>query len=148
MFGLTPYNRKNNELSARDDIFNLGRVFDDFFNGFPAFLSGESPIKADIRETETEYIVDAEIPGVKKEDIKLDLRDDTLTISVEHNEEIKEERENYIRRERKSGSYGRSFYVENVRREGVTAKYVDGILTVALPKQEAGKENKRKIEIQ
>lgn len=150
MFGLTPYNRRGNEIVGRDDFMNLRSIFDDFFNDslIPSFLSNAHPIKADIRETEKDYVVEAEIPGVKKEDLKLDLRDDTLTISVEHNEENKEERENYIRRERKSGSYSRSFYVENVRHEGVSAKYADGVLTIVLPKQEAGKENKRKIEIQ
>jgi HSP20 family protein len=150
MSGLTPYNKRKNELSGRDDIFDLRNIFDDFFSDsmFPAFISGGHPINADIRETEKEFVVEAEIPGVKKEDIKLDLRDNTLSISVEHNEEKKEERNNYIRRERKSGSFCRSFYVENVRPDGVAAKYVDGILTIILPKQEAGKESKRNIEIQ
>ena len=148
MFGLTPYNKRG--LSSRNDIFDMRSIFDSFFEDpfRSAFFGASNPIKADIKENEKEYIIDAEIPGVKKEDIKLDLRDDTLTISVEHNEETNEERDNYIRKERRFGSFSRSFYVENVRHEDVTAKYENGILSVSIPKSEAGKERKSKIDIQ
>ncbi|HEX3028276.1 MAG TPA: Hsp20/alpha crystallin family protein [Clostridia bacterium] len=148
MFGLTPYNRKSNEIAGRNNVWDLRNVFEDFFSDpfFPV-MSG-NPIKADIRENEKEFIVDAEIPGVKKEDIKLDLRDDTLTISVERNEQVSEERENYIRRERRYGSVSRSFYVENVKNDAVTAKYDSGILTIVLPKDDKGGTNRHKIEIQ
>ncbi|MCX7924057.1 MAG: Hsp20/alpha crystallin family protein [Clostridia bacterium] len=150
MFGLTPYNRRNNEAARRNDIWDLRSVFNDFFNDslFPTAFGTAHPIKADIRETDKEYILDAEIPGVSKEDIKLDLRDNTLTISVEHNEQSSEERDNYIRKERRYGSFSRSFYVENVKHEDVSAKYNNGILTVILPKIEGGKNNARKIDIQ
>jgi len=149
MFGLTPYNRKNNEISDRNDIWDFRSVFENFFNDsfFSAFSSSHS-IKADIRENEKEYIVDAEIPGAKKEDIKLDLRDDTLIISVEQSEQVNEERENYIRRERRYGSVSRSFCVENVKNEAVTAKYDNGILSIVLPKDEKGRNNRHRIEIQ
>ncbi len=150
MFGLTPYNKRGNGMMGRNDLFDMRSIFDSFFEDpfRNSFFSAGNPMKADIRETEKEYILDAELPGVRKEDIKLDLRDDTLTISVEHNEETNEEKDNYIRRERKFGSFSRSFYVENVKHENVTAKYNDGILTVNIPKEEAGKERKRKIDIQ
>jgi HSP20 family protein len=150
MFGLTPYNKRSNEIAGSRNPFDLRSVFDDFFGDsfMPAFFTAGNPIKADIRDMEKEYVIDAEIPGVKKEDIKLDLRDDTLTISVEHNEQVNEERENYIRKERNFGSYSRCFYVENVKHEGVTAKYNNGILTVNLPKAEAGKVRKHNIDIQ
>ncbi len=148
MFGLTPYNRKSNEITGRNNVWDLRNVFEDFFNdSFFPVMSG-NPIKADIRENEKEFIVDAEMPGVKKEDIKLDLRDDTLTISVERNEQVNEERENYIRRERRYGSVSRSFYVENVKNEAVTAKYDNGILTIVLPKDDKGGPNRHTIEIQ
>lgn len=150
MFGLTPYNRRNNGVARRNDTFDLRSVFEDFFSDpfFSGFNLASHPIRADIRETDREYIIEAEIPGVKKEDIKLDLRDDTLTISVENRVETNEERENYIRKERRYGSYSRSFYVENVKHEDATAKYNDGILTITLPKMEEGKIRKRNIDIQ
>lgn len=150
MFGLTPFNRRQNGMIRRGGPVDFRDIFDSFFNDsfFPAFFPEGSGIRADIRETDREYIVDAEVPGVNKEDIKLDLKDDVLTISVERNEQLNEERENYIRRERRYGSYSRSFYVENVRHEDVTAKYKDGILTVVLPKAEGENNRKRRIEIQ
>ncbi|HHW49358.1 MAG TPA: Hsp20/alpha crystallin family protein [Clostridiaceae bacterium] len=152
MFGLTPYNRnrRRRELPVFNDFMDIRSFFDNFFDDafFPGFFSVGNPIRADIRETDKEYIIDAELPGVRKEDIKLELRDDVLTIAVEHNEEINEERENYIRRERRRGSFSRSFYVENVKHENVTAKFNNGILTVILPKSDEGKRRGWNIEIQ
>lgn len=150
MFGLTPYSRRGNGIARRGGFFDLTKVFDDFFNEpfVSGFFPAVQPIRADIRETEKEYIIDAEIPGVRKEDIKIDLRDDNLTIFVEHNEELNEERENYIRRERRYGSFSRSFYVENVKHEGVTAKYNNGVLTINLPKEKEGNRKSHRIDIQ
>lgn len=150
MFGLTPYNRRGNEITRRDDPFNFGSLLDEFFGEsmMPAFYTAANQIKTDIRETEKEYVVEAEIPGAKKEDIKLELRDDVLTISVEHNEQVDEERNNYIRKERRYGSYSRSFQVQNVRNEDVTAKYENGIVAVTLPKSDEVKENRHSIDIQ
>jgi len=86
MFGLVPFNRRTNNIAARNDPFDLTDVFDDFFNDsfMPAFFTSSHPIKADIRETDKELIIEADMPGVKKEDIRLDLRDGVLTIGVEH----------------------------------------------------------------
>ena len=150
MFNLVPFNKSRGGLARNDDFMSLSRVFDDFFNDsfFPTMGFDRHPIKADIRETDKEYVIDAEIPGVKKEDIKLDLRDDVLSISVEHKEEDKEERKGYIRKERRYGAFSRSFYVENVKHEDVKAKYDNGVLTITLPKEKEGKDNSRKIDIQ
>ena len=146
MFGLTPFNSRRNGMIRRNDFWDIRDFMDSFFND--PFFQGSSGIRDDIRETDKEYIVDAEIPGVNKDDIKVELVDDVLTISVERNEQINEERENYIRRERRYGSCSRSFYVENVKNDGVKAKYDNGILTITLPKQEYGKKNGKRIEIQ
>ncbi|NLW90428.1 MAG: Hsp20/alpha crystallin family protein [Syntrophomonadaceae bacterium] len=139
MFDLTPFRRRRDELVGGD----LGRAlmrefFDrDFFDLTPSF-------RADIQETEQEYIVEAELPGMKKDEIVLELRENTLTISAHKNEEFKEEKENYIHRERRTGSYRRSFYVDNVDNAGVQAEYTDGILKVHLPKlKEIPPENYR-----
>lgn len=149
MFGLTPYNRRGNEVSRRNDPFDIRNIFEDFFGDslMPAFYTAANPIKTDIRETEKEYVVEAEIPGAKKEDIKLELKDEILTIAVEHNEQTNEEHDNYIRKERRYGSFSRSFQVQNVKNEEVTAKYENGILTVTLPKAGEEKEKKHNIEI-
>ena len=149
MFGLVPFNRRTNQLGTRDNIFNLGNVFDEFFNEpFTAgFFTSAQPIRADIRETDKEYIIEADMPGVKKEDIKLELRDGVLTIGMEKNEQVDEERENYVRRERRYGSCSRSFRVDGIKQEDVSAKYNDGVLTVTLPKSEEVKEKSHKIDI-
>ncbi|WP_024832321.1 Hsp20/alpha crystallin family protein [Ruminiclostridium josui] len=145
MFGIVPF--RNNRMQERGSIFDIENMFNSFFNDSFFGFTGVNPIRADIKENEKEFIVEAEIPGVAKEDIKLDLRDDTLTIAVEQNQETKEERDNYIRKERRYGSFSRSFYVENVKNEDVSAKYENGILTIVLPKSETKKVNNR-IEIQ
>ncbi len=149
MFGLVPY-RRGSGLRKRDSIWDIGSMVEDFFNDsfVPTFLAPVSPMRADVKETENEYIVDVEIPGVNKEDIKLELRDDVLSICVEKDEELKEERKDYIRRERRYGSCSRSFYVPDIKHEDVKAKYNNGVLTVTLPKVEEIKDKKRKIDIE
>ncbi len=144
MFGIVPF--RNNKIQERGSLFDVDSIFNDFFNDTALGFAGHS-IKADVKENDREYIVEAEIPGANKEDIKLDLRDDRLTISVERSEESKEERNNYIRRERRYGSSSRSFYVQNVKQDAVSAKYENGILSIVLPKSEEKKTNNR-IEIQ
>ena len=145
MFGIVPF--RNNKIQERGSLFDLDNMFNDFFSDSFMGLASTNAIKADIKENEKEFIIDAEIPGANKEDIKLDLKDDRLTISIQKSEEVKEEKENYIRRERRFGSSSRSFYVENVKNEDVTAKYENGILTIVLPKSETKKTNSR-IDIQ
>lgn len=149
MFGLVPYRRKANDLAVGKDIFDMENLFEDFWN-WPfttGFFAPPHPIKADIKETDKEYIIEADLPGVKKEDIRLELRDDVLTIGVEHNEQIDEKSENYIRKERRYGSYCRSFSVDGVKRENIKAKYNDGVLTVHLPKAEEQKPKTHRIDI-
>lgn len=148
MFGLVPFSRGNNELRKRDSFWDVDRFFDDFFN-MPFFgRFDDAPLRADIRETENEWLIDAELPGMDKKDIQIDLNDGYLTISATHNNEINEEKENYIRRERICGSYKRSFFVDNVKEDQIKATYKDGILSLTLPKAEPDKKKKVNIEIQ
>ncbi|HOJ10562.1 MAG TPA: Hsp20/alpha crystallin family protein [Clostridiales bacterium] len=156
MFGLVPY-RRNFGLKRKDGFNDIADMVDSFFNDSPLapFISEINPLRgnvnsmrADIKETDDEFIVDVEVPGVKKEDIKLDLRDDVLSICVEQNEEVSEEKDNYIRKERRYGSCSRSFYVPDIKHDAVSAKYADGILTVTLPKADEVKQKNRKIDIE
>lgn len=103
--------------------------------------------RADVRENEKEYIVEAELPGVDKNQIDVHLENDILTISAKQSNVTNEEKHNYIRRERSFGEFRRSFMLENVREEGVTAEYNNGILKVTLPKKIEGKARGRKIDI-
>ena len=76
----------------------------------------------------------AELSGVKKEDINLEYRDNTLIISAKRNEIINEEKDNYIRRERSYGQISRAFHVENVDKAQISAKFENGELQIILPK--------------
>ncbi|HHV26319.1 MAG TPA: Hsp20/alpha crystallin family protein [Tissierellia bacterium] len=152
MFGLTPYRRgisRRRDFNTMDQMFNS--MVEEFFNGvdFPSFVPMDNEsIRVDIKENDEEYILEAEIPGVDKKDIKLELKDDLLTISVERDEEIKEEKENYIRREIKRGRFQRSFYVDNIKEDEIKAKFKDGILYITLPKDESEKSKGNQIKIE
>ena len=123
--------------------------FDDYFTRHPAW-NGRDPLygkraknlmKTDVRETEDTYEVDIDLPGFKKDEITVDLKDGCLTVSaakgLDKDEEDKKGR--YIRQERYAGACSRSFYVGDVEPDQVTAKYEDGILRISMPK-EAKKE--------
>lgn len=149
MFSLVPFSRKNGNISRRDDWFGIDRFFDEFFRDpfFARVSSWTSPIRADVKETDNEYIVEAEMPGVRKEDIIIDLNNDVLTLGVDVKQERNEDEDGYIYRERRSGSFRRSFTVPNIDNEKVKASYKDGLLTVVLPKAEPDRRA-RKIEIE
>lgn len=149
MFDLSPYRRNMNSMGGfkeMNQIFNS--MMEEFFTpeSFPSMnMEG---IKVDIKEKDEEYILEGEIPGVDKKDIKLELRDDILSISVERDEQIKEERENYIRKERRSGILQRSFYLDNIKKDEIKAKFKDGILYVRLPKNKSSQPKNNQIEIE
>ena len=128
-------------------------LFDDFFGDdwmrFPVW-SGRDPLygkhaknlmKTDVRETEHTYEVDMDLPGFKKDEIKVDLKDGYLTIRAAKglDKDEKDKEGKYIRQERYAGACSRSFYVGDVETKDVSAKYEDGILKISLPK-EAKKE--------
>ena len=120
-------------------------LFDDFLD-FP--FGGKkinTMMKTDIRDTDSTYELDIDMPGFKKEDIKAQLKDGYLTISAStsanNDEQDKDGR--YIRRERYAGSCSRSFYVgEGVKEEEIRAKFENGILKLSIPKV----ENKPQVE--
>lgn len=123
-----------------------GNMFDDFFR-FPFDGYGTADIgemmKSDVKETEQGYEVTMNLPGVKKEDVKAELKDGYLTIqaTTDTSNEEKEENGKYIRRERYCGSCSRRFYVgEQVTQEDIKAKFEDGTLKLQIPKKEAKPE--------
>ena len=148
MFGLTPYNnRRNMDVQRAGDFFDSDSWFDGFFNDFPTLYGFGSPMKVDIRESDKDYTIEAELPGVKKDEINVELRDDRLTISVQREEHNEDEKRNYIRKERRFSSMSRSFYVSDVKPEDVKAKFENGILTLSLPKSEDQKKREHRIDI-
>ena len=114
-------------------------LFDDFFDD-PFFTKTDKhPIpmmKTDIREGENNYIIDVDLPGFDKKDIKIDVEDGYLNINASmSSSEDEEEKGKFIRRERYSGECSRSFYVgEDVESEDIKATFKNGILTFEVPK--------------
>ncbi|MVX62673.1 Hsp20 family protein [Clostridium chromiireducens] len=149
MFGLIPFrtNGLDKKGGSFDDFFN-GFFNDDFFSPMSFGFANNQKFNADIRETQNEYLVSAELPGVKKEDINLEYRDNTLIISATRNEVVNEEKDNYIRRERSYGQISRAFHVENVDRAQISAKFENGELHIILPKLNQTINNSSKILIQ
>ena len=90
--------------------------------------------KLDVKEADKEYCVEAEMPGIKKEEISISLDDEMLTIAVKKEKEVKEERKNYIHQERNVSSMERSVYLEGAKLEGIQAKLTDGVLNIIIPK--------------
>ena len=125
-------------------------LFDDFMNGFafPAFQDVDKALygkhaknlmKTDVKDTKDGYEVDIDLPGFKKDEIKIQLNNGTLTVSaakgLDKDEEEKEKK--YVRRERYAGAMSRSFYVgDHVTEEDVHPKYENGILSFTIPKKE------------
>ncbi len=108
---------------------------------------GEHIMRTDVKEHEQEYEVDIELPGFKKDDLKVELKDGYLTVSAlkESDEDKKAESGRYVRRERYAGNVSRSFYVgENVRQEEIHAKFEDGILQLRIPRRDARKQVEEK----
>ena len=110
-------------------------------------------MKTDVQETEAGYVVDIDLPGYKKDQIRMRLDNGALTVSAEKSldRDEKNENGNYVRRERYAGSMSRSFYVgEHVTEEDIHPKYENGILTFRIPKEEEKviEEKKRYIAIE
>ena len=126
--------------------FNLLKEFNDSFID-NRVDSPWSP-SVNIAENEDGYLLTAELPGVNKEDIDIDLKDNTLTLKGEKKAEKKEEKENYIRVERSYGKFKRSFYVsDDIDVSKVDANFKDGVLKIKLVKKEEAKPKQIKVEV-
>lgn len=123
-------------------------MFDEMFRDpFSTNKRLDKVMRTDIQEKDNQYILDMDLPGYEKEDIKAQLKDGYLTITAQKNEisEDKDEKGDYIRRERYSGKCSRSFYVgEGVKEEYIKASFNNGILQLTFPKQADKKEDNTK----
>ena len=150
---LMPMIWSNNSIfDEMDDLLN-----DRFFTGLcdhgrcdDRALQTSNLMKTDVIEKDNSYQLEAELPGFNKEDINIDLKDDILTIKATHNENKDEKDDNgkYIRRERRTSSYQRSFRVDGLKPEDIIAQYRNGILTVNVPKKEALPHNEEPVKIE
>ena len=111
---------------------------------------GVNAFRTDIRDTGDAYLLEADLPGMKKEDIRIDIDGERLSISAERSavREEKDENGGYIRCERSYGSFSRSFDISGIRGEDISAAYEDGVLKLTLPKQTQTVPASRRLEIQ
>lgn len=139
MYGLTPFEKRTY------DLFNAFHDFEDNFFSSPK-VSG---FKTDIKDEGDKYVLEAEMPGFEKEDIKLDLDGDRLVISAERtvSNDEKDNDGKYIRRERTFGSYSRSFDVSAIDTDKIAAEYKNGILMLDMPKKQPSVPAARRLEI-
>jgi len=133
--------RNNSEL----DFFN------DFFDGFfttPSRTVNQC-MRTDIKENEAGYVLDLEVPGFGKEDIKISLENGYLTVEAKREENKENKESHFLRKERVFGSAARTFFVgEDIAQEDVKAAYDKGILTLSIPKQGSSVKEKKYIGIE
>ena len=132
-------------------------LFDDWMDDFgfrDNFFSGKNPLygkhaknimKTDVRETDKGYELDVDLPGFKKDEVQVQLKDGYLTISAAKglDKDEQDKKGNYIRRERYAGSTSRSFYVgDGVKNDEVHAKFENGVLKLSIPKESSTRKSK------
>ena len=141
MFGMLPFERSDS---------NVFDTFDNFARDFFRKSNADLPaFRTDIRDAGDSFLLEADLPGVKREDVNVDVNDGVLTISAEWNTEKKENRQHgYVINERRSGRASRSFTLENVKENEISAEYKDGVLRLYMPKINETEKSPRRIEIQ
>jgi len=125
-------------------------LFDDFFDDSLFNKKEKNFMKTDIKEKKDKYIIEMDLPGFEKENIKLELNNGYLTITGKQENNIDEEEEKYVHKERFYGECTRSFYVgDNIKEEDIEAEFKNGMLKIDIPKKEEQKEipDTKQIEI-
>ncbi len=134
-------------LSFREDF---DRMFRDFFTGFTTPTLSRKVFPAiDVCETSDQFVIEAEVPGMSKKEIKLSIKKDELVIEGEKKEEKKKEEESFLRIERSYGSFRRSIRLPSeVDQSNVKAKYENGVLKIFIPKTEKEKPKEIKVKVE
>lgn len=139
---LTRYNRSNDDLMSK----RFSDIMDEFFNEAVSTRRNNFTPSIDISETDDQFLISAELPGMQKEDINIDLENGRLTISGERSFKKEEEGKKFHRVETRYGSFNRSFQLpDNVDEESIEASYEDGLLNISVDKDED--KVKKQIEI-
>jgi HSP20 family protein len=138
------------------DVMNMqreiNRMFDSFFRGGPAddgtSVSSDWLPAVDIAEHENEYTVKLELPGVTREDVKITMQNNVLSVHGEKKREKESKASNYHRVERSYGAFQRNFTLPStVKADRIDASYADGILTIVLPKAEEAKPKQIEVKV-
>jgi len=137
MTSMIPFNRVNKRI-VPFEINNINSVLDDFFSDMwsPKLDYSTDTFKMDVQDMEESFVIEAEMPGIQKDEINLEMEENTLRIEVKR-EELKEENEkNYVHKERKFISMSRKIYLRDVKEDEIDAKLENGVLTITVPKVE------------
>ncbi len=123
-------------------------MFERMGGGSMGSMGGMHDVSVDVSETDDEIVVTADLPGYQKEDIEVGVKDRRLTVEAERSEESEDENERYLRQERSHQHVSRSVSLpEAVDEESASATYRNGVLTVTLPKLDAGGNDSTSINI-
>ena len=151
MFMMTPY--RNRTLNGRGDARDLFTPFTDSF--FRTFFpeTADGGFRVDLEDKGDSFVLRADLPGFDKQNVRVEMENGTLTISAKVEEENtkdldEKDRPHYVFRERRTGSVTRSFTLEGIAEDAVTAQYENGVLSVTLPKAQPETPAARQIEIQ
>lgn len=143
---MVPFKKRHSLGKLFSDMSDVD-LLRDFFNEETS-MTPWANIKTDIKDEGTNYLVEAELPGFKKDDIKLEVVDNRLTISAKREKKIDEKKDSYIRKERHYGEVCRTFLLdESVKADKIDAKFDNGMLTITLPKIESSISKTTKIDI-
>lgn len=147
---MTQLTRRTPSRTLRDLQREVDDIFDRFFSRTDGGDGSASPVwspRTDLAETDEDFRIRLDVPGMTKEDINVNLQNRTLTVSGERTSERTEESEEFVRVERAFGTFHRTFTLPNaVDEENIEATYEDGVLTINVPKTE--ESTRRQIEIQ
>jgi HSP20 family protein len=142
---LKPYSPFSELSELRD---RLDRVFGDLFDDLTDGKRRTWRLSVDVIEEDDSYKVLADLPGFKPDDVKIEVADDVLTISGEHQESEEEKEKDYVRRERRFGSFSRSLALpQGVSADDIEATFENGVLEVSIPKPKAEQKTAKKVEI-
>ncbi len=148
MLAIRPFVRRDVSYDPFREMEEMQRRFfgdDGFFKN-----DALAAFKTDIQDKGDSYLLEADLPGFKKEDIKIDLNGDTMVISAERHSdhEEKDKKGNYVCCERSYGSYQRSFDVSSIKTDDIKAEYTDGVLKLTLPKETPAVPQARRLTIE
>ncbi len=146
MFGLTPFNKQ--VVRQTNERENLRDLIDDFFSDdfFPMRNLRFDTFKIDVRDQDQMYVIEADLPGIKKEEIGIEYHEGLMTISIQQEVKKDDETKNYIHRERKQCSMKRTLNLGDLDDSKIEAELKDGVLMIKAPKLQVAHQRKQ-IEI-
>ena len=144
MFELIPIDHALRRTGAFDPFRDFDELERRFFGAPNAVVNS---FRTDVMDNGDAYVLEAELPGFSKENISIDIENDCLTITAERKNEDKEEKRNYVKRERVYGRFSRSFDVSGINVDGITASFQDGVLKLDMPKKVDTVPPVRRLEI-